>query len=445
MSQKAKSKSVVALALFWISVYLLMVLAPLIVLNIGEVPQGSGFWWDFSMALGFAGMAMMGVQFFLTARFKKASAPFGIDIIYYFHRYLAIAAFVFIFLHFLIIRIDSVEALGVINPLEAPWYMTAGRASLLLFMLLIVSSLFRKQLKIEYEAWRIFHIIVAIAAFILALAHIEGVGYYIADPQKRWLWTSYTIFFLLLMVYVRIVKPWGMKKHPYRVVEVTKERGDSYTLCLKPEGHAGMEFNAGQFAWLTLRDSPYHIKEHPFSFSSSPDSNIIKFTIKELGDFTKTVKDTAIGDIAYLDGPYGTFTTDNYPEAPGFVFITAGVGIAPIMSMLRTMKELKERRPLVFLNVNKNLESIIFKEELDEISNHLDLKLVYLLTKEDESWQGEKGHISKELFQRILPQDFTQFEYFICGPAPVSDTTQKELYRLKVPLSRVHFELFDMV
>lgn len=46
-------------AFFWITVYLLLVLAPLIVLNIGEVPPGSGFWWDFSMALGFAGMAIM--------------------------------------------------------------------------------------------------------------------------------------------------------------------------------------------------------------------------------------------------------------------------------------------------------------------------------------------------------------------------------------------------
>lgn len=96
-------RNVVASALTWLTVYLLMVLAPLIILNMGEVPPGSGFWWDLSMALGFAGMAMMGVQFFLTARFKRVSAPFGIDIIYYFHRYLSIVAFVFIFLHFLII------------------------------------------------------------------------------------------------------------------------------------------------------------------------------------------------------------------------------------------------------------------------------------------------------------------------------------------------------
>ncbi len=446
MGHNLRKKSTVVSVLFWISIYLLIVLAPLIVLNIGEVPKGSGFWWDFSMALGFSGMAMMGVQFFLTARFKYASAPFGIDIIYYFHRYLAIAAFIFIFFHFLIIRIDNVEALGAISPLEAPWYMTAGRVSLLLFMLLIVSSLFRKQLKIKYEIWRILHIAMAVAAFILALAHIEGVGYYIADPEKRWLWTTYTLFFVFLIVYIRLVKPWFMKKHPYRVVEVTKEHGNSYTLALEPEGHLGMSFKAGQFAWLTLKDSPYHIKEHPFSFSSSPaDKNRIEFTIKELGDFTKTIKNAIIGDIAYLDGPYGLFSVDNYSEASGFVFISAGVGVAPIMSMLRSMADKSDKRPIIFLNINNNWENIIFRDELEKIQNHLNLKLIHLLTKPDNLWQGERGRISKELFQRILPEDFTKLEYFICGPKPLSDATQKELYELKVPLNKVHFELFNMV
>jgi predicted ferric reductase len=73
--------------ILWVSVYLVLVLAPLLILMFGEVPPGSGFWRDFSMALGFAGMAMMGVQFLLTARFQRACAPFGIDIIYYYHRY----------------------------------------------------------------------------------------------------------------------------------------------------------------------------------------------------------------------------------------------------------------------------------------------------------------------------------------------------------------------
>ncbi len=59
----------------------MLVLAPLFVLLFGPVPPGSGFGWDMSVALGFAGLAMLGVQFLLTARLRPPTAPFGIDII----------------------------------------------------------------------------------------------------------------------------------------------------------------------------------------------------------------------------------------------------------------------------------------------------------------------------------------------------------------------------
>lgn len=204
------------------------------------------------MGLGFSAMAMMSVQFFLTARFPRASAPFGIDIIYYFHRYLAIIIFAFVFLHFLIIRFDNVEALGAINPLDASWHMSAGRGSLLLLLLLLITSLWRKPLGIHYDQWRMLHIGLAITAFLLALGHIIGTGHYVAAPGKLWLWTGYTLFWLLLIVKIRLFKPWQMHKRPYRVIEVRPERGRSWTLALAPDGHAGISFHPGQFAWLTL-------------------------------------------------------------------------------------------------------------------------------------------------------------------------------------------------
>jgi len=445
-NQKIKTKSIVKSALFWIAIYLIMVLAPLIVLNIGKVPPGSDFWWDLSMALGFAGMAMMGVQFYLTARFKHASAPFGIDIIYYFHRYVAISAFLFIFLHFLIIRITNVDALGTISPLNAPWYMTAGRISLVLFALLIITSLWRKQLRIDYDKWRIFHIFTAMSAFLLALAHIEGVGYYIATPQKRWLWTLYTLFWILLIVYIRLIKPWYMKKNPYKVVDLYKEHGNCWSIEVEPFGHKGMCYKPGQFAWLTLNNSPYNVKEHPFSFSSSAENcSKIVFTIKELGDFTRTIKDTNLGDTVYLDGPYGTFSVDNYPGAPGFVFIAAGIGIAPVMSMLRTLADRHDQRPLWLIDFNREPEDVIFREELETMKECLNLQLTHVLTKPPTQWKGATGHITESLLRKYLPADLAAYEYFICGVKPMSDAAQKELHTMKVPLSKIHFELFDMV
>lgn len=202
----------------------------------------------------------------MTARFRRASAPFGIDIIYLFHRYLAVMAFALIILHFLIIRIYNFDALGVINPLHAPWYMTAGRISLLLFALLIITSLWRKKLRIHYDEWRLLHIALAVTAFLLALAHIEGVGYYIEAPAKRWLWSGYTLFWIGLLVYLRLIKPWYMSGKLYRVSEVRQEHGNSWTLALAPDDHPGLPFKPGQFAWLTLGDSPWHIKRAPVFF-----------------------------------------------------------------------------------------------------------------------------------------------------------------------------------
>ncbi|NOQ88261.1 MAG: oxidoreductase [Gammaproteobacteria bacterium] len=431
--------------IFWISVYLMLVLSPLLILMLGGIPPGSGFWWDFSMALGFAAMAMMGVQFILTARFRRASAPFGIDIIYYFHRYLALIAVGLIFLHYLIIRINNVDVLGTINPLYAPWYMTAGRASLLLFTMLVITSLWRKQLRIHYDEWRMLHIGMAMTGFLLALGHIEGVGYYIDAPAKRWLWTGYTLFWLWLIVYLRLLKPWRMRIKPYHVVEVRQERGNGWTLALEPDGHEGIYFKPGQFAWLTLRDSPWHVKEHPFSFSSSSHLDRLEFTIKELGDFTRTIKDTPLGEVAYLDGPHGVFSVDLYPNAPGFVFIAGGVGVAPIISMLRSLADRHDNRPLWFIYSNNCWQDVIFREELELLKERLNLRLVHVLTDPPPDWKGESGFVTQKLLQKILPDDAQNYECFLCGPKPMSETVQQGLSYLKVPLGQIHFELFDMV
>lgn len=438
--------NIIALSLLWVTVYLILVLAPLMILNIGEVPPGFGFWWDFSMALGFAGMAMMGVQFYLTARFKRASAPFGIDIIYYFHRYVAIAAFAFIVLHFLIIRVVNVDALGPINPLEASWYMTAGRISVALFALLIVSSIWRKQLHIDYDRWRMVHIVMAMSAFLLALAHIEGVSYYIAAPAKRWLWTIYTLSWISLIIYIRIIKPWKMKKSPYEIVAINEGHAHCWNIVLKPLGHSGICYKPGQFAWMTLKESPYNVKEHPFSFASSAEHcERIEFTIKELGDFTETIKDADVGDKVYLDAPYGVFSIDNHRDAPGYVFIAAGVGVAPIMSMLRTLADRQDQRPVWFINFNREWKDVIFQEELLAIEKRLNLTLVHVLSQPHLQWEGEVGHASERLLKKTLAEEPTEYEYFICGPKPMSDAVQKELHGMKVPLKKVHFELFDMV
>lgn len=430
---------------FWIGVYLLLILTPLVILLFEPVPPGSGFWWDVSLALGFAGTAMMGILFFQTARFRRVSAPFGIDIIYYFHRQIALVAIVFILAHPVLIFILKPELLELFRPGVAPAHLWGAVVSTLALITLIVTSLWRKQLHIDYDRWRIAHAALAVVALGLAIWHVLSVGHYVDTSWRQQLWGAFSLSWLLLLIYVRLYKPWQQLRHPYRVAEVTPERGDSWTLTLKPDGHAGLQFLPGQFAWLTLGNSPFALKEHPFSFSGSAEQTpTLRFTIKELGDFSSSIKRVKPGQVAYIDGAYGAFSPDRI-AADGLVLIAGGIGIAPMMAMLRTFADRGETRPLKLLYAYNTWERLTFREELQELEQRLNLEIIWLLKEPPSDWQGESGLISAELLQRRLPLADPDQAYLICGPVVMIELTEKLLHQAGVPLSKIHSELFDLV
>ena len=425
--------------------YLVLICLPLILLFIGPTPKGTGFWWDFSMGLGFAALAMLGLQFVLTARFGRLAAPFGTDIIYFFHRWAATGAVVLILAHYGILRIAYGEALGSAAPQDSPWYMAAGRAALLVFILLIVSSWFRKQLRIEYDWWRLTHGVLAMAGMALALGHILGVGYYSSVPSQRILWIGYTALWVLILIYIRLIQPWLLLRKPYQLTEIQQERGNSWTVTLEPTGSHSLKFAPGQFAWLTLGTSPFRGKEHPFSIASSAeDPRKLKFTIKELGDFTRTIRNFRPGAKAYVDGPHGVFTTDHYPEAPGFGFIAGGVGIAPIMSILRTLADRGEKRPMILIYGNSTWDRVLFREELEQLQTRLNLRVVHVLHSPPAEWNGESGLVTADLLRRNLGPEAAALTYFVCGPVAMTHVVQDALSRMEVPLRRIHSEHFEM-
>ncbi len=431
-------------AAFWIAVYLALVLAPLFALLLGEPGVSNGFWWNLAIAFGFAGTAMMGVQFMLTARFKRAAAPFGIDIIYYFHRHIATVALVLILAHPLILIMDSPELLGFINPLQSPWHMTAGVASVVLLLALIISSCWRKALGLHYDVWRRWHSVLALAALALALAHIGGIGHETGTWWKQALWSVIGASCFGVLAYVRLLRPWWLLHHPYEVVAVRPERGDAWTVAVEPRGHHGFSHRPGQFAWLTLGGSPFAMREHPFSMSSAPSaSGRLEFTIKQLGDFTATIKDTRPGETAYVDGPYGAFNCERHP-APGYVFIGGGIGIAPLMGMLRALAARRDPRPILLIYAYRRWERMTFREDIESLKSRLKLTVVHVLEEPPESWSGEIGRIDAALLERHLPADRSRLHYFICGPEAMTHSVERALHAIRIPLGHLHTELFDL-
>lgn len=147
------------------------------------------------------------------------------------------------------------------------------------------------------------------------------------------------------------------------------------------------------------------MREHPFSMSSNGDDlERIEFSIKALGDFTNTIKDVPSGTKAFLDGPYGVFTTDRYEDSAGFVLIAGGIGITPMMSMLVTAANRKDERPYLLIYASKKWEDITYREELEQLQQKLDLKVLHVLREPPEDWSGKKGYVDKQLLERYIPR-----------------------------------------
>jgi predicted ferric reductase len=437
--------SYAARATVWVSIYLLFILAPLFALLAGSLPPTRDFWTEFSVAIGYSGLAMMGLQFGLTARFRYVTAPWGEDVIYHFHRQISLIAVGLVVAHPLILFVVRPELLALLNSIQAPWRARFAAVSTYSLIALVVMGLWRAKLNIGYETWHLTHIVLAVVAVTAGLLHMVGWSFYQTDPWKRALWIGLTIFWIGLLLYVRILRPLFMLRRPYRVADVRTERGDTSTVVMQPDGHSGFRFTPGQFGWLTLWGSPFKITGHPFSFSSSAEvtDGRVEMSIRNLGDFTSGIHKVPVGQRVYLDGPYGAFTIGN--PADMHVLIAGGIGVTPMMSMIRTLADRGDRRPVTLLYGSRDWDSITFREELEALQARLNLTVVHVLADPPSGWTGERGFITAEMFKRHLPSPHADHEYFICGPDVMMDAIEKALDELDVPLSKYHSERYSFV
>jgi predicted ferric reductase len=433
-------------AALWIGLYSLLALFPLLLLLAAPAPWGGGFAEELASALGFLALSLLAMQFVLTARFQWIAPPFGTDLVYAFHRRITWVALAFALVHpALLFGTRVVDALRYLWPWAAPWEIASGVWAAYALAALAATSFLRRRLKLPYEPWRRLHGALALVVMLGGLWHATQAGRLLSRPVVRWLWLAWTLGWVGLLVRVRVVKPLTLRRHPWKVVAVRPERGAAVTLTLEPDGHPGFRFRAGQFVWLTLGDSPFAAAEHPFSIaSSSQAAPRLELTVKAVGDFTRRLQATAVGTRAYLDGPFGSLCVDGFPDTDGHVFIAGGIGVAPCLSMLRTLADRGDRRHHLLVYGTNDWERTPFREALAELQSRLDLRVVHVLERPPQGWAGEQGLITEALLDRWLPRS-GRHGHFLCGPAPMMDQVEAALVRLHVPLADLHAERFDLV
>lgn len=424
--------------------YLAVILVTLVALMWRPTPPSRPFLVELSLALAFIGLVQMALQFALIARFERVSVSYGVDAILRFHRYVAIVAVVFIVAHPVILVLNNPAMAQLLNPLHANWGIKTANWALYSLILLVLLSIFRKQLRIGYETWRISHTLLGVAAIVFSHMHVHFSGRYTNVLWKELLLLAISCIGVGLIVYLRLIRPAQLRRRPYKVVEVRPERGNVWSLSLAPDGHPGRKFKPGQFGYLKL-SNPYTVNEHPFSFASSGDrTDRVEFAIKELGNFTNNIGKVPPGTTAYIDGPHGAFSPDLTP-APGYILIAGGIGIAPLMSILRTMADRADPRPVQLLYGEKRWQDVSFREELEELKSKLNLEVVYTLNEGHEGWTGDVGFVDKAFLSRHLPKENFERVVFICGPNPMIDAVEPALEACGIPHRLIHAERFDLV
>jgi predicted ferric reductase len=172
----------------------------------------------------------------------------------------------------------------------------------------------------------------------------------------------------------------------------------------------------------------------------------IQFTIRDLGDWSgQKVPNLKAGDRVWVDGPYGVFTID-HEQAQGFVLLGGGVGITPMRSIIHTMLQREDYRPVTLFFAANLEEDLTYRKELEQLAQkYSHIQVVFVLSKPGSGWTGETGRVNREILERYLPRQWQRFMYFICGPEPMMDALEKLLVEMGVPSDQVQTERFNMV
>jgi ferredoxin-NADP reductase len=204
-------------------------------------------------------------------------------------------------------------------------------------------------------------------------------------------------------------------------------------------------FAAGQFFIITL-DSPDGPLVHSFSHADSPTDAAVELTTRMTGSPFKNALDSLeVGTEVEIKGPYGQFLFR--PEAPRLAFLTGGVGLTPVRSMLRYLIDSHGQgrlagQQLVLIYGSMTEEGILYKEEMEECARVIPgLRVVHVITNPSPAWQGHSGFITSDIVKTELG-DPEGWEYYVVGPPPMIDAMWKVIDALSVPHNQVTVEGF---
>ncbi|HXG69716.1 MAG TPA: ferric reductase-like transmembrane domain-containing protein [Gemmatimonadaceae bacterium] len=435
----------------WPALYAAAILWPIAAMMLGGPGNGTSFMTSFANAAGFVVFTGSVAQVLLVARHLPTRRTYAR--LLRVHRTVGWVLLPLALAHVIILFLDDPGRLALLDVRSAPPRALAGSAALVALVLIPATTIFRRRLRLSYEVWRALHLMLTALLIAGAYVHILLVSNYTASQSLRLGLALFVSAAALSIFLLRALRPFrALRRRRFRVSQVREEGARCSTLVLEPEQGEGPAFEPGQFVWIKDAVRPLGLREHPFSVASSgrrPDR--IELTVRALGDFTTSVSCISVGSTLLVDGPYGGWRLPATRQA--CCLVAGGVGITPAMSLLRTLADDGDARPLLLLVASRTWEDVLFHRDLEALCGRLNLRVVYVLADGSRptpptaaACQADirSGMIDGELLAEVAPCVAAEAAWFVCGPPPMMRKLDGDLRALGVNRRAIHLEDYRM-
>lgn len=393
-----------------------------------------------AQVLGLVAGYLLICQILLGARMKALDRIFGLNNLLRYHRVNGLVIACLAMVHPILILISD-DRFFIPFQLRY-WPEFVGLLLLMLIIVMAITAHWRTHLKIAYHHWRAIHRFAAVFVVSGFLLHL----FYASETfEQKWPeHIAWSAVFLCSIIFIRVwTRQFRRSRFTYIISSIEPEASDAIRLNINSTGKNFPAYAPGQFCFISFRSQHISSEEHPFTIASSPAQlSRVEFIIRISGDWTGELKYLQPGDKMLMDGPFGHFSHLSVPEASEIIMIAGGIGITPMLSMLRYMADQNDQRKITLVWSNQSADHVVAGGEFNELESKLkNFTLRHVWTRSRAPVIAGRRLDRSRLKEYLAGCDDTA-AVFVCGPDQMIDDVANDLTALGFHKNRIHTERF---
>ncbi|MFE9094598.1 ferric reductase-like transmembrane domain-containing protein [Streptomyces sp. NPDC007264] len=323
------------------------------------------------------------------------------------------------------------EAVTVV--LDYPEMLKATLGTLVLFAVGISSARAVRR-RVTHEFWYYVHLLTYAAVF-FAFGHQLALGAeFVGNAFATAAWYALYLGVAALVVWFRVLAPVRLNmRHRLRVKSVHQEAPGVWSVVVRGRHLDEMGAEAGQFfRWRFLADG-MRWTSTPYSLSAPPRHDVLRITVKALGDHSTSVAVLRPGTRVWAEGPYGSLTAERATTGKSLL-IAGGVGITPLRALFETLPG-----EVTLLYRARTARDLALGAELEAVARWRGARVLYALNGAD----GSRPRVTPGRLRASVP-DLASHDVYLCGPHGFAEEMYEALHAAGVPDHRIHHESFEL-